>query len=81
MSGDTCFSLGLSNEEAESQGYYCNSLLVGQSICVPKFKAKQSLNCDKPYTVRAGDTCYALGKKINLNLVKNQFLTVINLKV
>ncbi|KAK9765644.1 sterol-binding protein [Basidiobolus ranarum] len=69
-SGDYCFAIwskfGLSESEFYelNPGIDCSKLQVGQSVCVGKTIA----NCSGYYTVRSGDSCYAIATQNGLSL-------------
>ncbi len=65
-SGDSCYSLGLSMADAKSQGLNCNSLQIGQTVCLNSNQVTQPsvTSCSSGYSlysVQSGDTCYNLG--------------------
>ncbi|NLW08222.1 MAG: LysM peptidoglycan-binding domain-containing protein [Clostridia bacterium] len=69
--GDTCFALAQRFNTtvqaiiAANPGLDCNNLQIGQVICIP---GRQPGVCPPgtfSYTIRAGDTCFALAQRFN----------------
>lgn len=71
-SGDTCYAISqargisLSDFESWNVGINCNNLQIGQTVCVSK-PTTSSSTCTT-YTIKSGDTCYAISQAHGISL-------------
>jgi len=69
--GDSCYSLGITQELAAAQNVNCNLLQVGQTICAPYYSGSTTpqasgLVCATGYyTVAPGDSCQSISSSRN----------------
>ncbi len=72
QSGDTCYAIArrfgttVVAVQAANPGLNCNTLMVGQKICVPI--EPSTVNCppgSQRYTIQAGDTYWSLARRFN----------------
>ena len=80
VSGDTCYKISqaygisLTMIESMNPGINCNSLQVGQKVCVggggrtTKTTSTKKSKCSKYYTVVQGDTCYQISINYGISL-------------
>ncbi|KAH6558836.1 hypothetical protein KP509_1Z043100 [Ceratopteris richardii] len=75
-SGDTCYAISqrrgisLSDFQSWNPGINCNNLQIGQVVCVSQLTSSSSPpsgSCTT-YTVKSGDTCYAISQANGISL-------------
>ncbi|XP_037042150.1 uncharacterized protein LOC119078657 [Bradysia coprophila] len=79
-SGDTCWSISTSNgitleelQELNSPGLNCNSLAIGQKVCVNRSEETTPQSCQS-VTVKSGDTCWSISTTNGITLEELQEL-------
>ncbi|KAI5072305.1 hypothetical protein GOP47_0012411 [Adiantum capillus-veneris] len=77
--GDTCYAISqaygisLSDFQSWNAGINCNNLQIGQSVCISKPTASSpSGSTCTTYTIKFGDTCYAISQAHGISLSEFQ---------